>query len=133
MLCEATRLDLPSADHLTKGIPMRKLAVCLAVAIVALLSVPMLRAQPADEFSGAKWEYARLLVRNGECTIEMFENTRTATSPQELYEKVFGVRGAKPFKNDSTLLTRIGGNGWELTGTFSDGSHAVYVFKRAVR
>lgn len=112
----------------------------LVVAALALCVVQLLRAQPVDEFAaaGPKWEYARLVLQNGECSIETAEITRTAGSAKELYEKTFGGRGLniKPFKNDSTLLTRIGGNGWEMTGSFAmDASRggAVYVFKRPVR
>jgi hypothetical protein len=116
---------------------MNKRIVLLVVASIALVSLPLLlRAQPAEEgYQGTKWEYARLTISNGECAIETTEATRTAASSKELYEKTFGVRGTKPFKNDTTLLTRIGGNGWEMTGMAVDASRSitVYVFKRPVR
>lgn len=107
---------------------------CLAL----FTAVPLLRAQPADEgpAAGPKWEYARLVVQSDSCAIETADITRTAASTKELYEKAFGGRGTKPFKNDSTLLTRIGGNGWELTSTYATDAvkpTAVYVFKRAVK
>ena len=107
----------------------------IVVASAALLSVPLLLRAQEEGYQGTKWEYARVVISNVQCSIETVEATRTANSCQELYEKTFGVRGTKPFKNDTTLLTRIGGNGWEMTGMAPDSSRSgvVYLFKRPVR
>jgi hypothetical protein len=112
----------------------KKIAL-IVVASAALLSLPLLLRAQEEGYQGTKWEYARVVISNGQCAIETTEATRTAGSAQELYEKTFGVRGTKPFKNDTTLLTRVGGNGWEMTGMTSDPSRSavVYCFKRAVR
>jgi hypothetical protein len=117
---------------------MPKLTAVTIVTLSILLSASLVRADNTGDASAttAKWEYARLIIANSQYTIETRDDVKTAPSAKELYFNAFGGKptSVRTFSDD-TLLCRIGDNGWELTGAFTETStgRAVYVFKRPAK